>query len=93
MNKVFTELEALEVCREYQCKIEFRKADSWNQIPAYVKIQLGFHEVVGKDFIEAVNRMSDMYHTSPINHEKLDWWEENKNFFDVRYWRDKAKSE
>lgn len=80
MQKVTTELEALQVCKEYQCEVEFRK--EFYQIPEHVIISLNaWTKIIGKDFIEAVNRLVDIYHTAPCNYEKLDWWEEVNNFY------------
>lgn len=78
--KVTTEIEALKFCKENQCKIEFRKETS--NIPAHVKVSLGLvADTIGKDLVEAVNRVVDMYFTPPDNYDKLSWWNEQKTFY------------
>lgn len=93
MNRVTTEQEALEICKEYQCNIKFWKSDSFNKIPAHVDVELGFNNVKGKDLVEAVNRMSELYHTAPVYFEELSWWEENENYNNPSYWRNKVQSQ
>jgi hypothetical protein len=73
MNKVTTELEALELCKKHQCEIRF--TSQFYQSPTYVIIYLNaWTKVVGKDLIEAVNRLVDVYHTPRCDYEKLPWW-------------------
>jgi len=82
MNKVTTELEALALCKEYQCEIQFRK--QYYQTPEHVTVSLNaWTKIIGNDLIEAVNRLVDVYHTAPYNYEKLSWWNEHKNFFEI----------
>jgi hypothetical protein len=71
MEKVNTESDALILCREYQLQIEFRK--EYYGVPEYVSCHLNaWTKVIGKNFIEAVNRMVEIYHTTPCNYEKLE---------------------
>lgn len=80
MNKVSNELEALNLCKEHGCKVEFKKQSY--DTPAHVVIVLGIIiEVLGKDLTEAVNRMVDMYNTAPNDYEKLEWWQDYKTFY------------
>jgi len=80
MKKVQTELQALQLCKEYQCEIKFRKQS--HNTPEHVIVVLNaWTKIVGKDLIEAVNRLVDVYHTIPCYYEKLDWWEEVQNFY------------
>lgn len=71
-KKVKTKMEALEFCEEHQCKIEFRKALFGT--PKHVIVNHGLvGEAIGRDLVEAVNRIIDLYHTPPIKHEELPW--------------------
>jgi hypothetical protein len=80
MKKVETESEALKLCKEFQCQITFRK--QYYRTPEHVTVSLNaWTKIIGKDLIEAVNRLVEVYHTAPINHDKLDWWEEQVNFY------------
>lgn len=80
MDKVTTELEALDFCKEYGCRLEFIRKS--NNTPAHVILRLGIClDVLGKDLVEAVNRIVDMYHTAPNDYEKLDWWKDYKYFY------------
>jgi len=82
MGRVKTESEALQLCREYQCSVTFRKKSY--EIPEHVIIYLNaWTKIIGKDFVEAVNRIVDVYHTAPCNYEKLDWWGESQNFYKI----------
>lgn len=79
MKKVCNELEALQLCREYQCEILFRK-QRYN-IPEHVIVSLNaWTKIAGKDLIEAVNRLVEVYHTAPVNHEQLVWWKEQQQY-------------
>jgi hypothetical protein len=78
MEKVNSELEALQLCKEHTMKIEFRKDTNFNR--EFVVVTLGFKTVAGQTLLEAVNRLVEMYHTAPINHEKLEWYEENQKY-------------
>jgi len=83
IKKVKTESEALQLCREYQLQIEFRK--EFYTIPEHVLVSLNaWTKVIGKDFIEAVNRIVEAYNTAPCDYEKLDWWEESQNFYKAK---------
>lgn len=80
MKKVINELEALQLCKEYQCEISFKK--QFYNTPEHVIISLNaWTKIIGKDFVEAVNRLVEVYHTAPCDYEKLDWWKENQNFY------------
>jgi len=81
MNKVTTELEALALCKEYQCEIQFRKASNNGRTPEHVIVKFGFNDIIGKDLIEAVNRVVDIYHTAPCNYGELSWWTDNVCFY------------
>lgn len=82
MNKVTTELEALQLCKEYKCEIRF--TSEFYQSPTYVIISLNsWTQTVGKDLIEATNRLVDMYHTARGNYENLPWWNEHREFFKI----------
>lgn len=78
MQKVMSETEALLLCKENRMKIEF-KTDSTSQ-KHYVVVTSGFKEVAGNTFVESVNRMVDLYHTAPANHEELDWYQESQRY-------------
>lgn len=78
MQKVNNEIEALEVCKEHKMKIEFKKDTNFNR--EFVVVTLGFKTVAGKTLVEAINRLVEMYHTAPIDHEKLDWFEESQKY-------------
>lgn len=78
--KVTTELRALEFCKENHCKVEFKK-ESYDT-PEHVIITLGLvAKAGGKDLVETVNRIIDMYFTPPIKHEELPWWEDQKKYY------------
>jgi hypothetical protein len=80
MKKVQTELEALQLCKEHQCEIQFRNK-CYNK-PKHVIISLNaWTKIIGKDLIEAVNRLVDVYHTAPCNYGKLEWWNEYDEFY------------
>jgi len=84
MRKVKTELEALEICKDYQCDITFRK--QYYGTPEHVIVSLNaWTKIIGKDLVEAVNRLVDVYYTAPCNHENLEWWEEHQNFYKPKY--------
>lgn len=77
MRKVKSEIEALSVCKEYRCKVEFRKDFNLNR--EFVVISLNaWTTVAGKDLVEAVNRLNDLYYNAPIDYENLEWMENNK---------------
>lgn len=78
MNKVTNDAEALVLCKENQMKIEYKRDASFNR--DYVVVTLGFKEVAGKTLVEAVNRITDLYHNAPVNYEKLEWYQESQKY-------------
>lgn len=78
--KVSTELEALEFCKENYCRIEFIQENYERN--AHVVVTLGLvAKSGGKDLVEAVNRIVDMYFTPEVEYEKLPWWEDQKKYY------------
>lgn len=87
MNKPQTAQEAMDICKEYQCIITFRNGNDSPQ-PDWVEVSLNaWTKVYGRDIIEAVSRLSGMYHTVPYLYEKLEWWNEQLRWNDWDYWR------
>lgn len=79
MKNVNNELEALQLCKEYQCEITFKK--EFYNTPEHVIVSLNaWTKIVGKDLVEAVNRLVEAYNTPPINHVELSWWEDQQKF-------------
>jgi hypothetical protein len=91
MKKVNTELDALQLCKEHNCNINFNKQS--NHIPAHVTVSLNaWTKITGKDLVEAVNRLVECYHTIPNDREKLNWWEEVVNYDNNNWWKNTEKS-
>jgi hypothetical protein len=84
MIKVQNESEAIQLCKEYQCEIKFWK-QGYN-VPEYVVVSLNaWTKIAGRNLIEAVNRLVDVYHTAPINQETLEWWKDHENLYYQKY--------
>jgi hypothetical protein len=88
MKNVNTELEALQLCKDHHCKIKFNKKS--NHVPGHTIVSLNaWTNIIGKDLVEAVNRLVECYNTIPNDREKLEWWEESINYCNDRWWVNK----